>query len=72
MHLKVVRILDSMEMSACWSSPSTRPQKNEYTSTEREKIMLQDSQRECVHYDNIEEGLKYHGNTVKEALFIFS
>ena len=34
--------------------------------------MLQDSQRECVHYDNIEEGLKYHGNTVKEALFIFS
>ena len=33
MHLKVVKILDSLQLSLYFSAPSTRPKKNEYTSS---------------------------------------
>ena len=71
LHLKAVRILDSIDLSLCLSAPSTRPRKNLYTSAEMHQILLEDS-TQCFHQENIEEGLKYHATNVKDALMIFS
>ena len=71
LHLKVIEILDRIDLKICISAPSTRPLKNTYTSTSIEGVKIANIDS-CFHQENIEEGLKYHAMNLKQALRILS